>query len=210
MARPPSWLPRLPEIRRSVANSVRSHYDRHDLQRLFELQPRAAQKLIEMLPLSPLAPPAWSSARRWPAFLSACRGPEDTSSLIEQVRQEKTAPSRRSLRTLVRRDAEPVSLAVMPEGMSLERGRLELSFRNLEQLAESLVYLARLLDGDLDGFARAYEPEAPPPAETNNNAAGEVQAMFAELEQMEAEHAKPKGGFPPASSEAEPPCEAAT
>ncbi len=47
MARPVSWLPRLHEIRRAVANSVRSHYDRHDLQNLFELQPRAAQKLSE-------------------------------------------------------------------------------------------------------------------------------------------------------------------
>jgi len=31
---------------------------------------------------------------------------------------------------------------------------LEISFRNLEQLAESLVYLARLLDGDLNGSPR--------------------------------------------------------
>ena len=50
MPRPISWLQRLPVIRKSVANSVRSHYDRHDLENLFELQPRAAQKLLEMLP----------------------------------------------------------------------------------------------------------------------------------------------------------------
>ncbi|MDQ1450390.1 MAG: hypothetical protein QOK38_256 [Acidobacteriaceae bacterium] len=35
MPRPISWLPRLHEIRRSVVNSVRSHYDRNDLERLF-------------------------------------------------------------------------------------------------------------------------------------------------------------------------------
>ncbi len=122
------------------------------------------------------------------SFLERVQEAEDISSLIEQVRQEKSAPSRRSLRTLVRRDAEPASLTAIPEGMSLDRGRLEISFRNLEQLAKSLVYLAHLLDGDLDGFAQAYEPEAAPPAETNN-AAGEVQAMISELEQMEAEHA---------------------
>jgi hypothetical protein len=50
MPRPGSWLPRLHTISRSVANSVRSHYDRRDLEHLFELQPRAAQKLLEMLP----------------------------------------------------------------------------------------------------------------------------------------------------------------
>jgi hypothetical protein len=37
MPRPLSWLPRLHEIDRSVANSVRSHYDRRDIERLFEL-----------------------------------------------------------------------------------------------------------------------------------------------------------------------------
>ena len=37
MLRPGSWLPRLHEIRRSVTNSVRSHYDRRDLPRRVEL-----------------------------------------------------------------------------------------------------------------------------------------------------------------------------
>ena len=167
---------------------MRSHYDRHDLQRLFELQPRAAQKLLELLPTVPIGTSRLVEREALASFLQRVQEAEDTSSLIEQVRQERSAPSRRSLRTLVRRDAEPASLTVTPEGLSLERGRLEISFRNLEQLAESLVYLARLLDGDLDGFAEAYEPEAPPPAETDN-AAGEVQAMFTELEAMEAERA---------------------
>jgi hypothetical protein len=188
MPRPVSWLPRLHEIRRSVDNSVRSHYDRRDLERLFELQPRAAQKLLELLPTLTVGTSRLVEREALATFLERVREADDTSKLIEQIRQEKSAPSRRSLRTLVRRDAEPASLTVTPEGMSLERGRLEISFRNLEQLAESLVYLARLLDGDLDGFAQAYEPEAPPRAETNN-AAGEVQAMFGELEQREAEHA---------------------
>ncbi len=188
MPRPVSWLPRLHEIRRSVDSSVRSHYDRHDLQRLFELQPRAAQKLIEMLPAVTIGTSRLVEREALASFLERVQDAEDTSSLIEQLRQEKAAPSRRSLRTLVRHDAEPASLTIMPEGMSLDRGRLEISFRNLEQLAEGLVYLARLLDGDLDGFAQAYEPEALPPAETDN-ATREVGAMFRELEQTEAEHA---------------------
>ncbi len=51
VARPVSWLPRLHTITKTVQNSVRSHYDRGDLERLFELQPRAAQKMLEMLPI---------------------------------------------------------------------------------------------------------------------------------------------------------------
>ena len=49
MSRPISWLPRLHEITRAVEHSIRSHYDRHDLEELFELQPRAAQKMLEMV-----------------------------------------------------------------------------------------------------------------------------------------------------------------
>ncbi len=188
MPRSVSWLPRLHEIRRSVDSSVRSHYDRHDLQRLFELQPRAAQKLIGMLPAVTLGTSRLVERVALASFLDLVQEAEDTSSLIEQIRQEKATSPRRSLRTLIRRDAEPASLAFIPEGMTLDRGRLEISFRNLEQLAESLVYLARLFDSDLDSFAQAYEPEAPPPAQTDE-APREVGAMFRELEQMEAEHA---------------------
>jgi hypothetical protein len=45
--RPISWLPRLHQIRRGVKHSVRSHFERRDIERLFQLQPRAAQLLIE-------------------------------------------------------------------------------------------------------------------------------------------------------------------
>ena len=50
MPRPISWLIRLHEIRRAVASSVRSHYERKEIESLFLVQPRAAQLLLEMLP----------------------------------------------------------------------------------------------------------------------------------------------------------------
>ena len=50
MPRPVSWLPRLYEINKTVTNSVRSHYDRRDIETLFELQPRAAQEMLKLLP----------------------------------------------------------------------------------------------------------------------------------------------------------------
>ncbi len=73
MPRPVSWLPRLHEIRRSVDTSVRSHYDRHDLQRLFELQPRAAQKLIEMLPAVTVGTSRLVEREALASFLERCR-----------------------------------------------------------------------------------------------------------------------------------------
>jgi len=181
-----SWLPRLHEIRRSIANSVRSHYDRRDLQALFELQPRAAQKLLEMLPAVTIGTSRLVEREALAGFLERVQEAEDTSSLLEQVRQEKAAPSRRKIRVLVRRDIEPVSLSSLPESIGLSRGRLEVSFRTVEQLAEAMYAIARLLEDEGEAFAQAFEPELPPPDPED---AGDVKAMFAELEQIEAERA---------------------
>ena len=54
MGRRLSWLDRLYPISRSVAGSARSHYDRKDLQQLFEIQPRSAQNLMAALPTVPI------------------------------------------------------------------------------------------------------------------------------------------------------------
>lgn len=50
MPRSLSWLDRIVPILRTVQESARSHYDRKELQRLFELQPRSAQQLMAALP----------------------------------------------------------------------------------------------------------------------------------------------------------------
>jgi hypothetical protein len=62
------------------------------------------------------------------------------------MRQEKAQVSRRKSRTLVRRDLDPIGLASLPETIGLSRGRLEVSFRSIEELVESLYVLARVHD----------------------------------------------------------------
>jgi hypothetical protein len=182
MPRPVSWLPRLHEIVRHVANSPRSHYDRKDLEKLFELQPRAAQKLLELLPTIQLGTSRLVDREVLLAFLDRVRKADDTMALFEHIRAEKAAVSRRRPRTLVRRDDTPVSLASLPESIGLSRGRLEVSFRSVEQLAEAMYALARLLEEEGEEFARAFEPERPI-AEPED--AGEVGRMFQELGAME-------------------------
>jgi hypothetical protein len=70
MPRPISWLPRLHEIRRSVINPVRSRYDRDDLERFFEVQPRSAQLLLELLGVQ-----FWLSGKHWRSFSSGSPWP---------------------------------------------------------------------------------------------------------------------------------------
>jgi hypothetical protein len=186
MPRPVSWLPRLHEIRRSVANSVRSHYGRRDLEQLFELQPRAAQKLIEMLPTVRIGTSLLVEREALAGFLDRVREADDVGVLFEQVRAEKAGSSRRKVRVLVARDTEPVTLTSLPESIALSRGRLEVSFATVEQLAEAMFALAQVLTTDVDAFAQAYEPERPPEVPED---AGEMEALFAELEAMEKERA---------------------
>ena len=183
MPRPISWLSRLHEIRRTVSQSVRSHYDRHDLEMLFQLQPRAAQKLLEMLPTIAIGTSKLVDREVLIVFLERVRRTEDTTTLYESMRQEKVEFSRkRKLRSLVRRDQPDTSLSALPSSMELKPGQLTVNFASTEELAEALYLLARVLESAGDEFALTYEIKQP----TVDVVAGEMDGMFAELERMEA------------------------
>lgn len=186
MPRPVSWLPRLHEIRRSVGNSVRSHYDRRDLQTLFELQPRAAQKLLELLPTVPIGTAKLVERETLAKFLDGVHEAEDVAGYLEHVRTTKVATPPKKLRALVRHDTDPATLTSLPQSVSLSRGRLEVSFRSVEQLAEAMYWLAQVIE--TEEFVREFEPEVTLPADSENNA-GEAREMFAELGCMEADRA---------------------
>ena len=187
MARPPSWLPRLHEIRRAVANSVRSHYDRRDLERLFELQPRAAGKLLDLLPTVPVGTAHLVDRQVLAGFLDRVQQADDVRALFNQLRLEKGAASRRKIRSLVRRDVEPVDLTSLPDSITLRRGQMEVSFSSIEQLAETMLTLARILENEGDVFAELYEPLKPPAVDDDVE---ELKQMFRRLEEMEAERSQ--------------------
>ena len=158
MPRPISWLPRLHEIAKTVTNSVRSHYDRRDLEKLFELQPRAAQELLKLLPSVQVGTSRLLDREVLADFLGRVRDTEDTAGLFDKLREEKAAVSKRRLRSLVRRDLDPVSIASLPDCMKLNPGRLDVRFRTVEELAECMLMLARVLESEGDEFAALFTP----------------------------------------------------
>jgi len=186
MARPASWLPRLHEIHRAVSNSIRSHYTRRELESLFELQPRAAQKLIELLPVVAVGTSRLVERDAILTFLEGVNEAEDTTAYFERVRLAKAAVGHKKIRSLVRRDTTPLTIASLPDSIRLIPGRLEVSFGTVEQLAAAMYALARVLEAEGDAFAQAYEPELPPEVPED---AVEIDALFAELEAMERERA---------------------
>ena len=161
MPRPLSWLPRLHEIRRAVANSVRSHYTRQDLEGLFELQTRAPQKLIEMIPSTQLGSARLVEREELERFLTGVHEADDVPAYLEAVRAERHRVSRRRPRSLVRADLPRVDLTSLPDSIRLSPGKLEVSFRTIEELAEAMLTLARVLEGDGDELAVKYESTVP-------------------------------------------------
>ena len=184
MARPVSWLPRLREIRRSVAGSVRSHYQRKEIEQLFELQPRAASRLLEILPTVKVGTGYMVERDALGVFLDRVQEAEDVPALLDTIRAEKAGTSRRKIRHLVQRDYDPMNVFGIPNAMKLKRGRIEIDFATVEDLSSTLVTLARVLEDDLDEFVRLYEP--PKPQDGVDNSAAEVSALFRELEELEA------------------------
>lgn len=184
MARPISWLPRLYEIRKTVTNSVRSHYTRAELQDLFEIQPRMASRMMEGLPTTKVGTGYLVKREDLIAFLNRVHEAEDAHGVVGQLKEEKAAVSRRKLRNLVRHDIEPATLASVPPEMALERGMVQIRFDSAYRLVECLWALASILQGEgLDEFVERYEPKPP---KIEDQGAADVRALFAELEEMEA------------------------
>ena len=129
MARPVSWLPRLPALVRAVGDSVRSHYASSDLERLFELQPRAAQMLINLLPTVRVGKSLLVEREALAGFLGRLADAADPAQELTRMRAVGKPPVvRRKLRELVRRDLVAGESA-LPVGVSLVPGELTVRFR---------------------------------------------------------------------------------
>lgn len=90
-------------MRRFVAKADRSHYSRTDLEDLFGVQPRAAQKLIELLPSLLAGTSRLVERDALAEFLKRVHTADDLTAAFEE--------QRRSAAKLVRTDQPTVTLA---------------------------------------------------------------------------------------------------
>lgn len=157
MPRTLSWIDRIVPISRAVQESARSHYDRKELQRLFELQPRATQQLMAALPNIPVGRARLVEREALGDFLRRLNESENPSEMFAQMRAEGGKTLRRKLREFSLQDY-PASVTSPPRMMTIERGELKVIFQTLEELAEAMLYLATVFTHDLEAFSRRYEP----------------------------------------------------
>jgi hypothetical protein len=184
VARTISWLARLHEIRRTVASSVRSHYERKEIEALFQVQPRAAQLLLEMLPTTAIGRSRLVERQRLADFLDRIHRAENPAAELDLIRAQGGEVSRKKLRTLVRRDDEPMRVDSLPANIEFIPGQMIVSFRTIEDLAQTMYSLARAIETDGDELARRYEVQEV--ADDGSPNRSEFVTMLQELHNLEA------------------------
>jgi len=184
MARPISWLPRLHAIRQSVANSVRSHYDRHDLENLFGIGGRAAQELFKCLPTTQVGQSLLVAKEDLSELLDGVHDAPDPAAHLAAIKENPPGKSRKKLRLLIRKDQAVTTLDSLPENLRLERGQLTVNFRTSEELAVTLYGLAQILEEELEEFERRYQ-KIEEPDDSISPEKLDLQRLLRELDDIE-------------------------
>jgi hypothetical protein len=181
MARPVSWLKDLHAIRKRIADSVRSHYTREELEDVFGIQQSAAAALMRRLPTTRVGTSLLVKREDLSTVLDRVHEADDVAGVMKEMAAERAAGvSRRKLRGLVRRDYDAMSVYGIPEALTMKRGEMKITWKTPEDLAATLLTVARILEDDLDEFVRLYQPIEEKPQEDEVSA--DVKKMFAELE----------------------------
>ena len=187
---PPTWIPRLPEIRLELDQLPATDLDREQIMRLFGIKRRAALLLMKRLEprmvrgswridRSRLA--AWLEDQMHDADRERERRERMTRALITA---DLSLPRPRGAFLSVAATQEMRSQAVqgLPPGVSIAFGspsRLEVEFQTLEELAEKLIQAGLALDRNFDHYASLLETGANSSAQTEE-----------ELERLDAEFVK--------------------
>jgi hypothetical protein len=157
-------------------NSARSHYDRRDLERLFELQPRSAQILMSALPTVPVGRAFLVEREALTSFLKQLNEAEDAAQEFARLREGKGTTVRRKLRSLVLKEVD-TTIATLPSSLQLAPGELRVTFQTVEELAEAMMHLAAVLKYQLEEFMNLYEPPKPVDQEEQTRRAEELADM---------------------------------
>lgn len=159
MARPISWLPRLTAIRKAVATTVASHFDSAAIGTLFQVQPRAAVKLMALMPqVEALGRSRLVERGALEKFLEDVHKADDVPALLEKLRRSGPNVSRRrKIRALVRPDGMIVPKAPLREdAVTLERGQMTVRWGTLEEHMETMFWhLVRIHDNE-EAFVRDF------------------------------------------------------
>jgi hypothetical protein len=121
------------------------------------------------------------------AFLDRLHEAEEPSAELDKIRRKGGTTTRKKIRTLIPRNTELLSVHSLPSNVKIERGRLTISFSKLEELAEAMYLLARVIEAE--GYALSEQFEVRPIPDVDA-AEAEMINMMRELEALERKWAE--------------------
>jgi hypothetical protein len=189
--RPVPWLDRTSEMLRTVTSSKRTRYATAEIQDLFGVMERSAQKLMKLMPRFQTGPGFEVSREDLMAFLERVEVHRDAGMDVPGLLNQMLAAGSPILReqlplplvSPIRLTPRPRTLASLPDSVVVRRGMVELHGRTREDVAAAAAAFAAVIE--TDEFAEAFELRKPVA-----RVAPEVAEMFEELKQMEAAHAQ--------------------
>lgn len=184
MARTISWLPRLKEIRVLVEKSPISLWDRADLEKVFELQSRAANTLLAKLPRG--RGPGGALLVEREALLRFLNEVERTGRPPKA--RTKVYRKRMRLTVLPARQVGRGSVEAIPNTVTVAPGRISVAFRDAEDLIAQMWTLALAARDDEERFRGLVAPGEPARKPQEKESA----AIERDIREREAEYARRK------------------
>ena len=185
MARPVQWLRELPRLRAATERSRTETFARRDIEHLFGLGRVQAQALMKAVGgLQAVAGAHFVERPALLAFLDELvQAPEPARAFQTRLQEAEPAPRPKPLRIRLPAELRTAMLPELPANVRLSPGRIEILAPTAEQMAESLLALALVMQND-DRWQQRVEPPAPPPLVEDE----ELQSW---LQNLRARHAGP-------------------
>lgn len=164
MPRPVKWARDLHAIRERAANASTETWSRVDLENLFGVGRATAQTLARAIgEVNSVAGAHFVDRSSLVDFLDKMiAAPSVEDGLRDRLVQAPSPPRRRPLKVSLPRDLQTVTARDLPPHIRISTGLLTIEASEMEQLLESLVLLARILECDSDGTQKLLEPSKPP------------------------------------------------
>ena len=137
----PRWLLAIPDAIRQLDTLDRDLLTRRDLERLFGVSKVRAVALMTAFGAGPDRAPADPAARR--------------DRVVTAIRQARLT----GIRVAVPREALEACLSGLPEGVSVEPGRIEVRFSGAQDAVGRLFALAQALTNDYEQFEALVDGE---------------------------------------------------
>ena len=188
MARTLKWRDRIHEIRDQVKNSVIETWSRRDIENLFDLKRAAAQQLMKAIgEIQSIGGVHLIDRSALLTFLNQIIQAENPEMVLrEKLELADPVPRPRHLKYTLPDGLRSVMIRDLPEGIKLDRGRLEITGRGAQEIFQQLVILAQAIQNDIDTATDLLDPPAIPPAIENH----ELRDLFADLRRREQEYAR--------------------